>query len=297
MGRRRARARARRAHLHPPRAADPAAARPRDRGGSACRAPADRDRARIERGGRDRRRDRRAPRARPGFDIVVVDDGSRDRTAEVAAHTARGGLRSRSTSASAAPSRPASTMRARTGSSSRSRSTATASTSGRAAALLQPLLAGEADFVGRLALRRRHGDYRVPLARRLGIRLFARHDLAAHAPEGDRHDLRLPRAEPRGIELFAADYPHDYPEVEATVMVVQARLRLLEVPRRRCASACRPLVDHAARSVYYMIKVMLALFVGLFRRYTARRGAVTPFRISIVASHRLGAAPCSSCSS
>ena len=32
------------------------------------------------------------------------------------------------------------------------------------------------------------------------------------------------------IRLFAADYPHDYPEVEAAVMVVRHRLRILEVP-------------------------------------------------------------------
>ena len=36
----------------------------------------------------------------------------------------------------------------------------------------------------------------------------------------------------KGIRLFAADYPHDYPEVEATVMVVKHRLRLVEVPVR-----------------------------------------------------------------
>jgi len=34
----------------------------------------------------------------------------------------------------------------------------------------------------------------------------------------------------QGIALFAGDYPHDYPEVEATVMVFRHRLRLQEVP-------------------------------------------------------------------
>src|SRR5262249_52554208 len=71
----------------------------------------------------------------------------------------------------------------------------------------------------------------------------------------------------RGIALFAADYPHDYPEVEATVMLVKHKLRLVEVPvamRERGGGASS---ITAFRSVYYMTKVLLAIFVGLFRRY------------------------------
>ena len=70
-----------------------------------------------------------------------------------------------------------------------------------------------------------------------------------------------------GIRLFAADYPHDYPEVEATVMVVKSRLRLVEVPcAMRARTGGRSSIT-ALRSVYYMVKVLLAIFVGLFRRY------------------------------
>ena len=36
----------------------------------------------------------------------------------------------------------------------------------------------------------------------------------------------------RGIELFARDYPHDYPEVEAILMLHAHRLRIHEVPVR-----------------------------------------------------------------
>ena len=69
-----------------------------------------------------------------------------------------------------------------------------------------------------------------------------------------------------GIALFARDYPHDYPEVEATVMVHRHRLRLVEVPvAMREREAGRSSIT-TLRSVYYMAKVLLALFVGLFRR-------------------------------
>ena len=86
-----------------------------------------------------------------------------------------------------------------------------------------------------------------------------------------------------GIALFARDYPHDYPEVEATVMVFRHRLRLLEVPvEMRERGGGRSSIT-ALRSIYYMVKVLLAIFVGLFRRNVVPRGGIgmTPLAVSI----------------
>ena len=70
----------------------------------------------------------------------------------------------------------------------------------------------------------------------------------------------------RGIELFARDYPHDYPEVEAILMLHAHRLRLHEVPVRMNARGFGKSSIDYPRSAYYMAKVLLALFIGLFRR-------------------------------
>jgi hypothetical protein len=70
----------------------------------------------------------------------------------------------------------------------------------------------------------------------------------------------------RAIRLFAADYPHDYPEVEAAVMVVRHRLRIVEVPARMRGRETGVSSITALRSLYYAIKVTLALLVGVFRR-------------------------------
>lgn len=134
-------------------------------------------------------------------------------------------------------------------------------------ALLAPLLAGQAD----IAVGSRFADgsrpYRPPLARRLGIGLFARVVSLLVRQRVTDTTSGFQALNKRAIALFAADYPHDYPEVEATVMVFKHRLRLAEVPvamraREAGDSSITPL-----RSVYYMLKVSLALFVGLFRRY------------------------------
>jgi hypothetical protein len=51
------------------------------------------------------------------------------------------------------------------------------------------------------------------------------------------------------------------------VMVVKHQLRLLEVPvRMREREHGRSSIT-ALHSLYYVVKVLLALFVGLFRRY------------------------------
>jgi glycosyltransferase involved in cell wall biosynthesis len=67
------------------------------------------------------------------------------------------------------------------------------------------------------------------------------------------------------IEIFARDYPHDYPEVEAIILLHTHRLRTREIavamrPRTSGRSTIRHLVP-----AYYMVKVLLAVFVALLR--------------------------------
>ena len=132
------------------------------------------------------------------------------------------------------------------------------------AALLAPILSGEADLTvgSRFA---GAGSYRPPLFRRLGIELFARTISLVVGQRVTDTTSGFRAANRRAITLFAHDYPHDYPEVETTVMVVKERLRLVEVPvAMRHRETGRSSIT-AARSVYYMTKVLLAIFVGLFR--------------------------------
>jgi glycosyltransferase involved in cell wall biosynthesis len=132
--------------------------------------------------------------------------------------------------------------------------------------LLEPLLADEADIVVGSRFAARDGHYRAPFARGLGIRLFARIVSLLVGQRVTDTTSGFQALNRRGIALFAADYPHDYPEVEATVMVHRHRLRLKEVPVRMRERAAGASSITALRSVYYAAKVLLALFVGLFRR-------------------------------
>lgn len=132
--------------------------------------------------------------------------------------------------------------------------------------LTGPLLRGEADIVVGSRFADPDPAYRPPLARRIGIGFFAAVVSLLVRQRVTDTTSGFQALNARGIRLFAADYPHDYPEVEATVMVVRHRLRLLEVPvRMREREHGRSSIT-ALRSVYYMVKVLLALVVGMFRR-------------------------------
>ena len=132
-------------------------------------------------------------------------------------------------------------------------------------AILEPVLADEADIA--VGSRFIGGDgYRSSRSRRIGIRLLAWIVSALTRQKITDPTSGFQAANRLGIRLFAADYPHDYPEAEATVMVFKHRLRMTEVPVAMRARESGQSSITAVRSVYYMVKVVLAIFVALFRR-------------------------------
>ena len=131
--------------------------------------------------------------------------------------------------------------------------------------VLAPVLAGEADIA--VGSRFAGGEgYRSSATRRVGIHLLALIVSAIARQRVTDTTSGFQALNRKALDLFAADYPHDYPEVEGMVMTIKHRLRLTEVPvAMREREHGRSSIT-ALRSVYYMVKVFVALFVGLFRR-------------------------------
>jgi glycosyltransferase involved in cell wall biosynthesis len=111
-------------------------------------------------------------------------------------------------------------------------------------------------------------DYRypAPLSRRTGIHIFAflLSRIVGMPVSDPTSGFRLYNR--RAIELFAQDYPHDYPEVEAVLILHRHRLRMREIPVRMYSRGGGASSISTGKSAYYMIKVLLALFVWLGRR-------------------------------
>jgi glycosyltransferase involved in cell wall biosynthesis len=109
-----------------------------------------------------------------------------------------------------------------------------------------------------------HG-YRSSASRRVGIRVFAGilSRIVGRRITDPTSGLRM--TDRRGIELFARDYPHDYPEVEALVLSHAHRLQGDELPVRMRARVTGRSSIGSTQSAYYMMKVLLAVLVGMMR--------------------------------
>jgi glycosyltransferase involved in cell wall biosynthesis len=204
--------------------------------------------------------------ADPDLAIVVIDDGSRDRTVEIA--TAQGahvvslpfnlGIGGAVQTGYRYAHENGFELALRVDGDGQH-------DPGQLAVLAEPVVAGEADvavgtrFVG--------GEgYRSSRSRRFAIRVLAWTVSALVGQRVSDPTSGFQVANRRVIALFAADFPHDYPEVEATVLLAKHGLRRVEVPvvmRERLAG--RSSIG-AVSSVYYMVKVMLAVLVAMFRK-------------------------------
>jgi glycosyltransferase involved in cell wall biosynthesis len=131
--------------------------------------------------------------------------------------------------------------------------------------LLQPIISGSADIAAgsRFLI---PGGYQAPRSRKIGMLIFSfllsqiLRTRVTDTTSGFRAANR------RVIEYFARHYPEDYPEVEILVLLHKKGFRITEVPvMMRERTGGRSSIT-AVRSVYYMVKVLLAILVDLLKK-------------------------------
>ena len=71
----------------------------------------------------------------------------------------------------------------------------------------------------------------------------------------------------KAIQLFAVNYPQDYPEPEVVVLLSKSGLKMAEVPVKMSQRYSGESSITKIRSIYYMVKVLLAIFVDWFKKY------------------------------
>ncbi len=131
--------------------------------------------------------------------------------------------------------------------------------------LLEPVRAGKIDLaIGSRFLN--PGEYRAPLLRKLGIRIFSFVLSRIIGAEVTDSTSGFRAANRKTIDFFSRNYPDDYPEVESLVLLHKMNMKLQEVPvtmRERTGgkSSITP-----GRSIYYMTKVLMAIFIDLLKK-------------------------------
>lgn len=131
--------------------------------------------------------------------------------------------------------------------------------------LISPVMQGKADVViGSRFLGR--GKYHPSFARNIGIKIFGTLISAIIRQRLTDTTSGFRAANQRAIRFFAQNYSDDYPEVEAIVLLHKAGFHIMEVPvnmesRAGGKSSITPL-----QAIYYMIKVLLAVFIDILKK-------------------------------
>ena len=109
-------------------------------------------------------------------------------------------------------------------------------------------------------------EFKSSMMRRIGISIFSRviSTIAKQKITDPTSGFRAVNR--KAIQLFASNYPQDYPEPEAVVLLHQCRLKMGEIQVGMSKRYSGESSITKIRSVYYMVKVLLAIFVDCFKK-------------------------------
>ncbi len=202
----------------------------------------------------------------PGADIVVIDDGSSDGTAAAArragvtvlSHPYNMGIGASMQTGYKYAFRNAYEIAVQVDADGQH-------LAGEIKHLLEPIVEKKADLVVGSRFITSSG-YRASFARSTGMAFFSRL-VSAIIKEKVTDTTSGFRAAGRPcIEFFSRRYPDDYPEVEALVLLHKKGFSIMEVPVKMAERTGGRSSITPAKSVYYMIKVFLAILVDMIKR-------------------------------
>ena len=126
--------------------------------------------------------------------------------------------------------------------------------------LIEPIISGDADITIGSRFIEKEG-FQSSTTRRMGISFLSGliHLLCFQKVRDVTSGFRA--VNKKFIKLYAENYPSDYPEPEAIVAAIMHRGKIIEVPVIMKERAGGSSSINLRRSVYYMIKVTLAILV------------------------------------
>lgn len=135
-------------------------------------------------------------------------------------------------------------------------------------ALIAPIIDDLADVtIGSRFVHHSESEFRSTAARRVGIRYFAVLNSFLIGQKITDNTSGFRAYNKRAINTLARNYPNDYPEPEAVIMLGRTGYRIKEIPTRMLHRVGGTSSITAVKSVYYMIKVTLAILITSIRNY------------------------------
>ncbi len=109
-------------------------------------------------------------------------------------------------------------------------------------------------------------EFKSSMMRRVGISIFSRVISSIVGQKITDPTSGFRAANRKAIRLFSIDYPQDYPEPEVLVLLHQCGLKMAEAPIEMNERYSGESSITKLRSIYYMVKVLLAIFVDCFKK-------------------------------
>lgn len=109
-------------------------------------------------------------------------------------------------------------------------------------------------------------EFKSSITRRMGISIFSGVISMIVGQKITDPTSGFRAANRKAIQLFASNYPQDYPEPEVVVLLHQCRLKMEEVSVGMNERYYGESSITKIRSIYYMVKVLLAIFVDCFKK-------------------------------
>lgn len=131
--------------------------------------------------------------------------------------------------------------------------------------LIKPIVQGKADVViGSRYIS--EGEYKTPGLRRLGMVIFSKVNSLIVRKEITDNTSGFRAYNRKAIEFLSQNYPSDFPEAEAVVILGRNHFKLLEIPVNMRHRQFGQSTITSLKSIYYMLKVSLAIFVDVFKK-------------------------------
>lgn len=132
--------------------------------------------------------------------------------------------------------------------------------------LIEPILNGKCDMVIGSRYLKKNG-FQSTLPRRIGSRFLSLVLLFITGKKITDPTSGFRAVNKNLIDIFAEEYPSDYPEPEALIQLHKKNLNYQEIPATMHKRESGTSSINTMQAVYYMIKVTLSLIIGMIKSY------------------------------